>query len=79
MSIFSLPLRAAMLATGVALCSAPAASQTVQLRYDASVASGPITGRAFFFVSRTDRSEPRQQASSSRGSEPFFGDRKSVV
>ena len=77
MSLFCLPLRAARLAAsaaiGVALSGAPTAAQTVQLRYDASVARGPITGRAFFFVARTDRSEPRQQASSSRNSEPFFG------
>ncbi|MEY4857045.1 MAG: hypothetical protein RLZZ97_1875, partial [Gemmatimonadota bacterium] len=53
MSLLRLPLRAALLATGVALSSAPAAAQTVQLRYDASVASGPITGRAFFFIART--------------------------
>ncbi len=65
--------RAALLAAGLALLAASLTAQTVQLRYDATVASGPITGRAFVFIARTDRSEPRQQAGSKRSSEPFFG------
>ena len=71
--MFRLPLGAAILASGVAGFTAPAAAQRVQLRFDASVAAGPITGRAFVFIARTDRSEPRQQAGSNRNSEPFFG------
>ena len=57
----------------VALTSATLSAQTVRLSYPASVHSGPITGRAFLFVARTDKTEPRQQSGSFRESEPFFG------
>ena len=48
-------------------------AQTVRLSFPASVHAGPITGRAFLFIARTNESEPRRQAGSSLGSEPFFG------
>ena len=51
----------------------PASAQTFQLSYPAGTNAGPITGRAFLFVARTDKEEPRQQSGPDRGSEPFFG------
>jgi hypothetical protein len=48
-------------------------AQRVTLTIAPSVANAPVTGRAFFFVARTDRREPRLQAGAQRGSEPFFG------
>src|SRR5690349_7194562 len=51
----------------------PVAAQTIRLSYPASAHAGPITGRAFVFIARTDKTEPRRQAGTSRSSEPFFG------
>src|SRR5678815_4977901 len=51
----------------------PASAQTFQLSYPAGTNAGPITGRAFLFVARTDKEEPRQQSGPDRDSEPFFG------
>jgi hypothetical protein len=48
-------------------------AQTFQLSYPSAANAGPITGRAFLFVARTDQEEPRLQSGSSAGSEPFFG------
>ena len=48
-------------------------AQTFTLTFQPTMHAGPITGRAFLFVSRNDKSEPRLQSGSSRGSEPFFG------
>ncbi len=50
-----------------------AGAQTFTLTVPANAATSSITGRAFVFVSRTDRTEPRLQAGARRGSEPFFG------
>ena len=50
-----------------------AGAQTIRLSYPATASAGPITGRAFVFISRTDKTEPRLQSGTSRGSEPFFG------
>jgi hypothetical protein len=54
---------------------APAATQaqTFRLTYPASASAGPITGRAFVFIARSDKREPRLQSGPDRGSEPFFG------
>jgi hypothetical protein len=77
MKALSISRRAALFVVSVAIVGAtrvaPVAAQTVQLRVDASVSTGPITGRAFVFFARTDRREPRLQAGSNRSSEPFFG------
>ena len=51
----------------------PARAQTFQLSYPAGANAGPITGRAFLFVARTDKEEPRLQSGADAGSEPFFG------
>jgi len=48
-------------------------AQTVRLSFASSVHAGPITGRAYLFVARTDEAEPRRQAGAFRQSEPFFG------
>jgi Putative esterase len=48
-------------------------AQRVQLSFAEGVRAEPITGRAFLFVARTEKSEPRQQSGSFRESEPFFG------
>jgi enterochelin esterase-like enzyme len=63
--------RAALAACG--MLPLAAAAQTVRLTFPASVHAGPITGRAFLFVARTNSTEPRRQAGASRSSEPFFG------
>jgi hypothetical protein len=51
----------------------PARAQTFQLSYPPGANAGPITGRAFLFVARTDKEEPRLQSGADAGSEPFFG------
>ena len=61
------------LALALALAPVPGAAQSIRLSYDANAAAGPITGRAFVFISRTDRTEPRRQSGAQRTSEPFFG------
>ncbi|MCE9602740.1 MAG: hypothetical protein K8S21_11105 [Gemmatimonadetes bacterium] len=71
-----LPTAALLLACLVA--PSPARAQRFELSYPtAATASGapaaPITGRAFVFIARTDRTEPRLQSGSTRRSEPFFG------
>jgi hypothetical protein len=48
-------------------------AQTARLSFRASVHAGPITGRAYLFLARTNSVEPRRQATLSRSSEPFFG------
>ena len=63
-------------ATLLIVCAAAprlALAQTFQLSYPAGTNAGPITGRAFLFVARTDKEEPRQQSGPDRDSEPFFG------
>jgi len=50
-----------------------ALAQTFQLSYPAGTSAGPITGRAFLFVARTDKEEPRLQSGADRESEAFFG------
>ncbi len=68
--------RLALLASSILSCiAAPrlARAQTFQLSYPAGANAGPITGRAFLFVARTDKEEPRLQSGPDRGSEPFFG------
>ena len=63
---------AALLLAGVAAPRLTRA-QTFQLSYPAGANTGPVTGRAFLFVARTDKEEPRLQSGPDRGSEPFFG------
>lgn len=55
------------------LIPGPAAAQTFRLSFPASTNAGPVTGRAYVFLSRTDKREPRLQSGAQRGSEPFFG------
>jgi hypothetical protein len=59
--------------TSLLPAAGPVAAQTIRLSYPASADPGPITGRAFVFIARTDKIEPRRQAGTSRSSEPFFG------
>lgn len=59
-----------LLATPLA---APLPAQTFTLSFPASAQRTPVTGRAFVFIARTDRQEPRLQAGARRTSEPFFG------
>jgi hypothetical protein len=65
-------LRRALLVACV-LVPAVATAQTFTLSYPIATSAGPITGRAFLFVARTDKEEPRLQSGPDRGSEPFFG------
>ncbi len=44
-----------------------------QISYPASLDSGPITGRLFLIISKSNRVEPRLQAGSYQASVPFFG------
>src|ERR1017187_8200701 len=57
------------------LCLAPAAP--AQLRFEISFAApahaGPITGRVFVALSKTQAPEPIQQIGSWTGQTPFFG------
>jgi len=65
-------VRAVVLLSCVAVPGS-ARAQTFQLSYPAGANAGPITGRAYLFVARTDKEEPRLQSGADRGSEPFFG------
>jgi hypothetical protein len=72
----------ASLVAGLALClsllavysghTAPADAR-FEISYPSSLDNGPITGRVFVMISKTDRIEPRLQAGSYGGSVPFFG------
>jgi hypothetical protein len=66
-------LTTALIALACATASNAAAAQKFQLSYSATVNAGPITGRAYLFVARTDTREPRLQSGASATSEPFFG------
>src|SRR5215211_696721 len=55
------------------LAPSAATAQTFTLSYPAATHAGPVTGRAFLFVARTDKEEPRLQSGADGGSEPFFG------
>ncbi len=44
-----------------------------EISYPAALDAGPITGRVFVIISRTDRVEPRLQAGSYQASVPFYG------
>ena len=44
-----------------------------EISYSASLDNGPITGRVFVMISKTDRVEPRLQAGSYNASVPFYG------
>lgn len=50
-----------------------AQSQTFRLSFPATTQTSPVTGRAYLFVARTDKEEPRLQSGAMRRSEPFFG------
>lgn len=52
---------------------APAAETRFSVSYPSTTDSGPITGRLFVIVSRSDRIEPRLQAGSYNASVPFYG------
>ncbi len=65
--------RCRLLAVALLALSPVATAQSVRLSFPASTHAGPITGRAFVFIARTDKTEPRRQSGSSRESEPFFG------
>lgn len=44
-----------------------------EISYPAALDNGPITGRVFVIISKTDRVEPRLQAGSYQASVPFWG------
>ncbi|TAN21236.1 MAG: hypothetical protein EPN33_11440 [Acidobacteria bacterium] len=60
----------ALLAAG---CSSHSSGTRFALSFPASVHSGPVTGRAFVFVTRSDERQPRLQINGYDGSIPFFG------
>ena len=66
-------VRRVIVAASCLAASQLAGAQTVRLSFPASTHAGPITGRAFLFVARSDKSEPRRQSGAFRESEPFFG------
>jgi Putative esterase len=49
------------------------AKTTFEVSYPGTLDPGPITGRVFVIVSKSDMREPRLQAGSYGGSVPFFG------
>ena len=57
----------------VAHANAAAAATRFEVSYPASLDAGPITGRMFVAISRTNQREPRLQAGSYNGSVPFYG------
>ena len=63
----------AALLLAVLLLAATAQAQTVRISFNSAARSEPVTGRAYLFVARSDKSEPRRQSGSFRESEPFFG------
>ena len=65
--------RPSLLLAALLAASVPAGAQVFTLSWSASVRPTEVTGRAFVFVARTNRTEPRLQAGSHRRSEPFFG------
>ena len=65
-------LRCALVLVGLLNAHAGRA-QTVRLSFPATARSEPVTGRAYLFIARNDKSEPRRQSGSFRESEPFFG------
>ncbi|MGE0100840.1 MAG: alpha/beta hydrolase-fold protein [Blastocatellales bacterium] len=50
-----------------------AAGGRFEISYPAGLDGGPITGRVFVMISKSDRVEPRLQAGSYGGSIPFYG------
>lgn len=50
-----------------------AATTRFEISFPASLEQGPITGRVFVMISKTDRVEPRLQAGSYQASVPFYG------
>ena len=68
-SLFRLSIATVLMVVGASAGS----GQTVRLSLPASAHAIPITGRAFVFVARTNREEPRLQSGPDRSSEPFFG------
>lgn len=63
----------ALLATVLAPSPASLSAQRFTLSFPAAGQHAPVTGRAYVFIARTDRPEPRLQAGARRASEPFFG------
>lgn len=74
--------RRILFVAGIALClsllaihsthSAPAETR-FEISYPAALDGGPITGRVFVIISKSDRVEPRLQAGSYQASVPFWG------
>ncbi len=67
---------------GIALCLAllalpsghtATADTRFEISYPAAIDNGPITGRVFVMISKTNRVEPRLQAGSYQASVPFYG------
>lgn len=52
---------------------ATSASPRFEISYPASLDNGPVTGRVFVMISKSNQSEPRLQAGSYNASVPFFG------
>src|SRR5205085_2243761 len=50
-----------------------AAETRFEISYPTSLDNGPITGRVFVMISKTNRVEPRLQAGSYQASVPFYG------
>lgn len=78
MRTLALPRRSPGFAAAALLAAttfaAPAArAQRVEISLAPSVAPRPVTGRVFFFLSRTNTPEPRFQGGSYGGSVPLFG------
>ena len=62
-----------VLLAALVLYAVPLAAQRFSLVVPASALATQVTGRAFLFIARTDKPEPRLQGGAQRRSEPFFG------
>jgi hypothetical protein len=70
---FLSPVRCMLAALGVLHAPQLVVAQTFRVATATSAHAGPLTGRAYLFIARSDKTEPRQQSGSFRESEPFFG------
>jgi hypothetical protein len=71
--IAGLVLCLSLLAVFSSHTKATAADTRFEISYPASLDNGPITGRVFVMISKSNRVEPRLQAGSYQASVPFYG------
>jgi hypothetical protein len=65
--------RVAGIGTVLLAWASTGSAQVFRLSFSPATHAAPITGRAFVFLARSNKEEPRLQSGPDRGSEPFFG------